>query len=45
MNFGLSDVLPVAEAVATLKRRRLHEKLNVIKAHVKRSGGWNKAFA
>jgi len=44
MNVGLSDVLPVVEAVATLKRRRLHEKLNVIKAHVKRSGGWNKAF-
>lgn len=44
MNFGLSDVLPVVEAVATIKRARMQQKLSIIKAYVKKSGGWYKAF-
>ena len=44
MNFTISDAVAVAQSVATLKRHRFQKKMAVIKAFVKSSGGWNKAF-
>ncbi len=41
---NLSDAVAVAQTVLALKQRRLQRKMAVIKAFVKSSGGWNRAF-
>jgi hypothetical protein len=44
VSFTTSHAVAVAEGVAHLKHRRLQKKMAVIKAYVKSSGGWKKAF-